>query len=162
MNGQTLRSRYMTDIPMKKSKHSGRSYMKSTPPALAALPPTNNTPFSCKYFVASNVVGMLAPSVTDVTPFATNILASSMSNSFWVAHGRAKSTLYCHTPCSPFCFAWYSADGFAAAYSVKRARFTSFTSFNNATVGGQTDYVAGANIAGFEKVVDAMIAQGVC
>lgn len=31
----------------------------------------------------------------------------------------------------------------------------------NATVGGQTDYVAGANIAGFEKVVDAMIAQGV-
>ena len=31
----------------------------------------------------------------------------------------------------------------------------------NATVGGQTDYVAGANIAGFEKVVDAMLAQGV-
>ena len=29
-------------------------------------------------------------------------------------------------------------------------------------VGGQTDYVAGANIAGFEKVVDAMLAQGVC
>jgi glutamate dehydrogenase (NADP+) len=24
------------------------------------------------------------------------------------------------------------------------------------------DYVSGANIAGFEKVVDAMIAQGVC
>ena len=31
----------------------------------------------------------------------------------------------------------------------------------NATVGGKTDYVAGANIAGFEKVVDAMLAQGV-
>ena len=31
----------------------------------------------------------------------------------------------------------------------------------NATAGGQTDYVAGANIAGFEKVVDAMLAQGV-
>ena len=31
----------------------------------------------------------------------------------------------------------------------------------NATVGGQTDYVAGANIAGFEKVVDAMTAQGI-
>ena len=30
------------------------------------------------------------------------------------------------------------------------------------TVGGKTDYVAGANIAGFEKVVDAMLAQGVC
>ena len=28
--------------------------------------------------------------------------------------------------------------------------------------GGKTDYVAGANIAGFEKVVDAMLAQGVC
>ena len=32
----------------------------------------------------------------------------------------------------------------------------------NATVGGQADYVAGANIAGFEKVVKAMLAQGVC
>ena len=32
----------------------------------------------------------------------------------------------------------------------------------NATVGGQTDYVAGANIAGFEKVANAMLAQGVC
>ena len=30
------------------------------------------------------------------------------------------------------------------------------------TVGGKTDYVAGANIAGFEKVVNAMLAQGVC
>ena len=29
------------------------------------------------------------------------------------------------------------------------------------TVGGKTDYVAGANIAGFEKVVNAMLAQGV-
>ena len=32
----------------------------------------------------------------------------------------------------------------------------------NATVGGNDDYVAGANIAGFEKVVNAMLAQGVC
>ena len=32
----------------------------------------------------------------------------------------------------------------------------------NATVGGNADYVAGANIAGFEKVVNAMLAQGVC
>ena len=32
----------------------------------------------------------------------------------------------------------------------------------NMTVGGNDDYVAGANIAGFEKVVDAMLAQGVC
>ena len=28
--------------------------------------------------------------------------------------------------------------------------------------GKEGDYVAGANIAGFEKVVDAMLAQGVC
>ncbi|MPN25091.1 NADP-specific glutamate dehydrogenase [bioreactor metagenome] len=28
--------------------------------------------------------------------------------------------------------------------------------------GKEKDYVAGANIAGFEKVVDAMLAQGVC
>ena len=32
----------------------------------------------------------------------------------------------------------------------------------NMTIGGNDDYVAGANIAGFEKVVDAMLAQGVC
>ena len=32
----------------------------------------------------------------------------------------------------------------------------------NMTVGGNADYVAGASIAGFEKVVDAMLAQGVC
>ena len=28
--------------------------------------------------------------------------------------------------------------------------------------GKEGDYVAGANIAGFEKVVDAMLAQGIC
>ena len=28
--------------------------------------------------------------------------------------------------------------------------------------GHEGDYVMGANIAGFEKVVDAMLAQGVC
>ena len=32
----------------------------------------------------------------------------------------------------------------------------------NATVGGKTDYVAGANIAGFLKVAEAMKAQGCC
>ena len=105
----------------------------ATPPALAALPPTNSTPLACKYLVASRVVGMLAPSVTDVTPLATSILASSRSSSFCVAHGRAKSTLYCHTPCSPFFFSWYSADGRAAAYSVRRARLTSLTSLRRAT-----------------------------
>ena len=31
----------------------------------------------------------------------------------------------------------------------------------NATAGGQTDYVAGANIAGFKKVADAMLAHGI-
>ena len=30
----------------------------------------------------------------------------------------------------------------------------------NATVGGNDDYVAGANIAGFERVAEAMMAQG--
>ena len=70
----------------------------ATPPALAALPPTNHTPFSCKYSVASIVVGMLAPSQTALHPLATNCLASSISNSFCVAHGRAISHLICHTP----------------------------------------------------------------
>ena len=36
-----------------------------------ALPGTNSTPFSCKYFVASIVVGIFAPSQTAVTPFFT-------------------------------------------------------------------------------------------
>ena len=41
----------------------------ATPPALAALPGPNNTPAACKASVASMVVGILAPSATNLTPF---------------------------------------------------------------------------------------------
>ena len=44
----------------------------ATPPALEALPGTKRTPLSCRYWVASRVVGMLAPSQTAVTPLATS------------------------------------------------------------------------------------------
>ena len=54
---------------------------------------------------------------------------------------RKKTILLCHLP-------EYDRRSHAKRY--------------DATVGGQTDYVAGANIAGFEKVVNAMLAQGVC
>jgi len=46
--------------------------------------------------------GIVAPSQTTLTPLATNCLASSISSSFCVAHGRATSHLTVHTPCSPF------------------------------------------------------------
>ena len=101
----------------------------ATPPALAALPHMNHTPLSCKYLVASRVVGMLAPSHTALQPLATNCLASSMSNSFCVAHGRATSHLICHTP-RP---SWYSALFLAAAYSVSLALLTSLISLRSST-----------------------------
>ena len=96
---------------------------------MEAFPGPNNTSLPCKYSVASIEVGMFAPSATATTPLATNCLASSKSNSFWVAHGRAISHLTDHTPLP----SWYSALGLASAYSVSLARFTSFTSFNNST-----------------------------
>ena len=63
----------------------------ATPPALAALPGPNNTPASKKASVASIVVGMFAPSATNFTPFLIKAFASKISNSFWVAQGRAIS-----------------------------------------------------------------------
>ena len=101
----------------------------ATPPALAAFPGANSTPFACRYSVASMVVGILAPSATAIHPFATSAFASSIRSSFWVAQGRATSHLTLHTPLP----SWYSALGLAAAYSVSLARFTSFTSFKRAT-----------------------------
>jgi hypothetical protein len=43
--------------------------------------------------IASSVQGILAASVTHITPFAINFFASSSFNSFCVAHGIAISTL---------------------------------------------------------------------
>ena len=108
----------------------------ATPPAFAALPPTNHTPFCCKYSVASIVVGMFAPSHTHLQPFATSCFASSSRSSFCVAHGSAMSHLICHTPApllSAALTSWYSALGLAAAYSVSLALLTSFTSLRSAT-----------------------------
>lgn len=42
------------------------------PPAFAAFPGAKITPCSCRYLVASRVVGMLAPSHTAVHPFSTS------------------------------------------------------------------------------------------
>lgn len=41
------------------------SALTATPPALAALPGANRTPVSIKYFVASIVAGIFAPSPTE-------------------------------------------------------------------------------------------------
>ena len=101
----------------------------ATPPAFEALPGANNTPFAWRYSVASIDVGMLAPSATATTPFATSAFASSIKSSFCVAHGRAMSTLTVHTPFP----SWYCAEDLFSAYSVNLARCTSFTSFSNST-----------------------------
>ena len=63
----------------------------ATPPALAALAGPNRTPAARKRSVASRLHGMLAPSPTARTPFATRASASPASSSFWVAHGSATS-----------------------------------------------------------------------
>ena len=108
----------------------------ATPPAFAALPGANKILFSCRYFVASKVVGIFAPSATAKHPFATNAFASSISNSFCVAQGSAISHFTDHTPEPAPCAdlpSWYSALLRAAAYSVSLARFTSLISFNSAT-----------------------------
>ena len=54
----------------------------ATPPALAALPGANNTLASKNCLIASKVQGILAASVTQITPLAINFLASSSFNSF--------------------------------------------------------------------------------
>ena len=55
-------------------------------------------PVTCRYLVASRVVGIFAPSATAIQPLATRALASSISSSFWVAQGSAMSHLTVQTP----------------------------------------------------------------
>ena len=54
----------------------------ATPPALAAFPGQTSTPLRCKYPVASQVRGMLAPSATAMQPFFTRASASRIFSSF--------------------------------------------------------------------------------
>ena len=72
----------------------------ATPPALLALPGAKSTPAFWKAVTASGVQGMLAPSATAMTLFATSIAASSPLSSFCVAQGSATSTLTPHRPLS--------------------------------------------------------------
>ena len=74
---------------------------QATPPALAALAGPNNTPAPCNSAIASNDVGILAPSETTFVPLAINTLADSKSSSPCVAHGRAISHLIFHIPLHP-------------------------------------------------------------
>ena len=54
----------------------------ATPPALDAFPGANNTFASSNAATPSGVVGMFAPSATQITPFAISPFASSPFNSF--------------------------------------------------------------------------------
>jgi hypothetical protein len=60
-----------------------------------------STPAASKALAASMVEGMLAPSATQITPLAIRVLASASSSSFWVAQGRATSTLMDQGACRP-------------------------------------------------------------
>ena len=57
----------------------------ATPPALAALPPTKRTPFSWRYFVASNVVGTRIVSEPVKTNFS-GVFISDKSSNFELAY----------------------------------------------------------------------------
>ena len=63
----------------------------ATPPAFDAFPGENNNFDFWNTRIASGVVGILAPSVTQIQPFVTSKLASSSLSSFCVAQGKATS-----------------------------------------------------------------------
>src|SRR5699024_2534511 len=92
----------------------------ATPPALAALAGPNDTPAFWKTSIASSVDGILAPSVTAITPLAARVLASSSLISFCVAHGKARSALIDQIEPSPA--GVKVALGRASAYLTIRAR----------------------------------------
>ena len=61
----------------------------ATPPAFEALAGPNSTFEFWNTCIPSMVVGMLAPSVTAMTPLLTSVSASFLSSSFCVAQGNA-------------------------------------------------------------------------
>ena len=67
------------------------SPLTATPPALDALPGANRMPASMNRSTASRVVGMFAPSATQMQPLRSKVRAASASSSFCVAHGSAIS-----------------------------------------------------------------------
>src|SRR5262245_1236546 len=69
----------------------------ATPPALAALAGPYSTLASRKHFVAGSVLGILAPSDTQMQPFLVRLLASFSLISFCVADGSATSHFTCQS-----------------------------------------------------------------
>ena len=100
----------------------------ATPPALLALPGLYNIFAPWKSAIASGVLGMLAPSVTQKHPFFSRFSASAFSISFCVAHGMAMSQGILHGR-SP---AKYCACGYLDTYSLIRPRRTFFSSITYA------------------------------
>jgi hypothetical protein len=54
-------------------------------------------PASTNCSTPSGTVGMFAPSLTSMTPFASRFFASSAPISFCVAHGNAQSASWSHS-----------------------------------------------------------------
>src|SRR5438270_2662034 len=69
----------------------------ATPPALAALAGPYRTLASRNILVASSVLGMFAPSATNLQPFFSRFAASFAVISFCVALGKAQSALMFHS-----------------------------------------------------------------
>src|SRR5690606_38325899 len=99
----------------------------ATPPAFDALPGANNILALWNASMAPLVDGILAPSLTQIHPFFSNVTAASLSSSFWVAHGRATS----HTTSQGVFPLWYSALGYLFRYSLIRPLFSFFRCMTN-------------------------------
>ena len=129
---------------------------------MAALPQMNITPLFWKYSVASRVVGILAPSQTALTPLATEYFQNNgvmfICGKAANAGGVATSALEMSQNSERLSWTFEEVDA-----KLKNIMVNIYHNIDDAAkrYGMEGNYVAGANIAGFEKVVNAMLAQGV-
>ena len=113
----------------------------------------------CKYVVE----GANMPTTLDATTYLQENGVLFMPGKAANAGGVATSALEMSQNSERLSWTFEEVDGkLKGIMETIYANISDAAKRYNATVGGQTDYVAGANIAGFEKVVDAMLAQGVC
>ena len=113
----------------------------------------------CKYVVE----GANMPTTLDATTYLQENGVLFMPGKAANAGGVATSALEMSQNSERLSWTFEEVDGkLKGIMETIYANISDAAKRYNATVGGKTDYVAGANIAGFEKVVDAMLAQGVC
>mmetsp|Transcript_28700 Transcript_28700/g.68476 ORF Transcript_28700/g.68476 Transcript_28700/m.68476 type:complete len:200 (-) Transcript_28700:1369-1968(-) len=103
------------------------SPLTATPPAFAAFAGANRTLCAWNAWMASGVLGMLAPSATSMHPWTMRASAALWSSSFCVAHGIAMSI-----PAPETCqglIPWKNCPvGESFGYSARLMRWTFFSS----------------------------------